>query len=85
MKKTLYYNILSYVYSSKLWSVRLEIFLKQAKEVKFLSIFTHASESLVMQCAILVWVNERALNKERISLGAGSVVQRNKESREVER
>lgn len=38
-----------------------------------------------MQCAILVGVNEKALNKERISLGSGSVVQRNKESREVER
>lgn len=38
-----------------------------------------------MQRAILVWVNERASNKERISPGAGSVVQRNKEDREVER
>lgn len=50
-----------------------------------MSIFTHASESLVMQDAILSWVNERALNKDRISLGAGNVVQRNKEGREVER
>lgn len=38
-----------------------------------------------MQHAILVCVNERALNKERISLGANSVVQSNKEGREVER
>lgn len=38
-----------------------------------------------MQDAILSWVNERALNKDRISLGAGNVVQSNKEGREVER
>lgn len=43
------------------------------------------SQSLVMQCAILVQVNLRGSNKERISLSAGTVVQGNKESREVER
>lgn len=58
----------------------------QAKEeVKLFSIFTCVSGSLAMQCAISVCVNERAFNKERISLGASSVVQRNKEGREVER